>query len=251
MNNSKALKGFFKDAERILALPADVAQLKESGGGGADLTEIRAGLAALVDPITATFSIANPVVECGTNLTDVTFNWNIAHYSGAKSAKIMLGDGSATLETLSAASGTVTKAFSGSGVKNDAVASLGYKLDIIDGNNKTITVNASLYWRLAMYWGTSSSATLDEAGIKSLANKVLKSDMAGEYEFKGLADGQTNYKYFVIPAAFATIALYNKVSGFAFPLISVATVNVTNNGVTTSYKVLRSENAVGNVTVRN
>lgn len=228
------------------SLKAAIANLE---GGGVDeeaVTLIAQGvMAPLVNPVTAGLTITTPTgaVEVGASTTPA-MSWTIGNVANATSARLVK-DG-ATLSTLTlAASGTFTAS---SASTKTAVGSESYLLEVTDKAGRKInSTTRTINWYLGVYYGSSSSATLDEAGIKALT-KELKASMAGTYVFTG---GATNYKYICIPASFTTLNMFNNATGFAFPLTQVATVNVTVNGITTSYKVLRSEYQIGDATARN
>jgi hypothetical protein len=217
------------------------------GTGGVDeaaVTLIAQGVVApLVNPVTANLTITAPegsVVEVGASATP-SMDWSIGNVANAQSAKIIDGN-NATVKTLTlASSGTFTEA---EAITKNQVDSISYRLSVQDKAGRTInSPTRTINWRLGVYYGSSTSATLDEAGIKELT-KSLKASMSGSYAFTG-----TGYKYVIIPATFAVVSLFDVATGFALPLTQIALVDVTNNGVTTSYKVLRSSEQIGDVTV--
>lgn len=228
------------------------AAIANGGVGGVDreaVTLIAQGvMAPLVNPVTASLTLTAPTgaVEVGLPATPA-MNWAISNVANAASAKIVDGSNDALIQNLTlAASGTYTAP---SAITKTQVESQSYKLVVTDkaGRNISSTVR-TVNWYFGVYYGTSSSTTLNEAGIKALT-KRLQASMSGTYVFN---DGNTNYKYIIIPATFPTIDMVNDASGLAFPLQQIGgNVNVTVNGITTAYKILRSELQVGNATVRN
>lgn len=111
------------------------------------------------------------------------------------------------------------------------------------------------YWRF--YFGTSASATLDEAGIEALANNPLRAGFAGTHSFVA-----GDYKYICYSDSLGSIAsvkdaatllnvpmadsgddpLYsNTANGLSYALVSVTNVN----GVAETYRVYRTKNVLG------
>jgi len=227
----------------------------EIGGGGLTQEQVEnivdGKMGSLVNPVTAGLTLSTPsggIVEVGASTTPV-LAWTIGNSSNAASAKIVeTTNSNATIANLTvAASGTYT--FPSAITENQAKAH-SYRLDVTDKLGRVIPSSVrTINWYFGVYFGNSTNASLNESQIKALT-KRLQASMATSsssdyYNFTG-----TGYKYICVPASFSVINLFNASTGFAFPLIEVGTVNVTVNGITTSYRVLRTENQIGAVTVR-
>jgi membrane-associated protease RseP (regulator of RpoE activity) len=236
-------------AGKYMNLGKEVETLK-NGGVNTEAVEliVDGKMEPLVNPVSSSLTItSSSVVEVGSAISSVAFSYAIGNPTSAKSAKIIdVSNSNATVEDIiPQSSGTHTETVS---ITKTSPGIQSYRLDVTDKLDRVVSsTTRSINWYLAVYYGSSSSETLDEAGIKALT-KSLQSSMSGTYAFTG---GATNYKYIIIPASFTTLNMFNASTGFAFPLTQVATVNVTNNGVTTSCKVLRTENQIGDVTARN
>lgn len=122
-----------------------------------------------------------------------------------------------------------------------------------DTFQRDLTVN----WLWRLYFGTSASGTLTEAGIEGLANNPLSAGFAGTRSFVA-----GDYKYICYADELGDIASVKDASTLLnVPMadsgddasysntangISYATVSVTNtNGVTTDYRVYRTKNVLG------
>ena len=108
------------------------------------------------------------------------------------------------------------------------------------GSSFSSTISRS--WRPRIYYGTSSSTTLNEAGIEGLTSSPLASGFAGTYSF---AAG--NYKYFCYPSSFGTATTFKDSStNLDVAMEAVYVVSVTNAfGVTQNYNVHRTTNILG------
>lgn len=130
-------------------------------------------------------------------------------------------------------------------------------------NTNLVTFQSSLFtvsWLWLLYYGTSASGTLNEAGIEGLANSGLQSSFVGIYNFPTL-----NYKYFAwedsLGSPTAGIGFKDTSTGFNVDMATSADdaffanqengwyyglVNITNaQGVLTSYRVYRSRFTLG------
>jgi hypothetical protein len=233
------------------------------GGGGGGINEtavnalIDAKIAPLTNPVTASLTItgttpalSNNALEVGQTLTAVNFSWSIGNYTNAKSARIYNISGSASVTSITpAASGTYNA--TGLSIVKSSPGTQQYRLEVTDKNDKvTNSSTQTINWYYPVFYGSSSSATLDATGITGLANRRPQVNMNGTYAFTG---GGTNYKYICIPALFTTVNMFDNATGFAFPLTEQAggNIDVDVNGVTVAYKVLRSNNQIGDATARN
>lgn len=129
-------------------------------------------------------------------------------------------------------------------------------------NTKSSQFTSSLftinwYWRL--WTGTSSSATLDAAGIQALSNSSLQSSFASTYNFA--AGG---YKYLVwddsLGSPTAVTGFKDAATGLQLSMATVSDdafysnvqngwyyglVNVTQNGIASNKRVYRTANILG------
>ena len=158
---------------------------------------------------------------------------------------------------------STTSPYSASGFNNlsfNTAQAQHFKVFAEDINGNNISRSRSVNWRYRVYWGTSSSETLDESGIEGLANNSLKSNITGDYDF---AAG--DYKYFAWPTAMgsptAVIGFRDKGTGSQVAMVEEThnedydqnhngyyydLVDVTNsNSLTISYRVYRSKNVLG------
>jgi hypothetical protein len=135
-----------------------------------------------------------------------------------------------------------------------------FTLSATDSNGGSLSRTYTSYWRWRVYYGTSSSTTLDESGIEGLASSLLTSSETDTYSF---AAG--DYKYFAWPDSFGSptastgfkdtstnlaVAMADSTDNAFFSNEQngwyYGTVSVTNTyGQTTTYRVYRTKNVLG------
>ena len=109
-----------------------------------------------------------------------------------------------------------------------------------DARDKKVTATTGVSFAYRAYWGTSTAATLDTAGVLGLASSALTTSRARSIT---VTAGAGQYIYYAIPASFGTPKFV--VGGFEGGFSKVATIDHTNaSGATASYDIWRSD-AVG------
>lgn len=223
-------------------------------------------LAAVVDailhpyqsPAFTAFAIAGATTqEVGASFSGTkSFTWSTSASGNvaANSVSIVDTTNSTSLGTGLANSGSVSLAV---GVTKNAPGANVWTIGALDTLGGSFSATASVQWMWRAYYGTSSSVTIDESQVKSLAGSLLTTAFARTY---GLAGG--GYKYLCFPDSFGDPSSFRDASTFLNVAMcdstddpsyshtangfSYATLAVTNsNGVTTSYRVYRTKNVLG------
>ena len=109
-----------------------------------------------------------------------------------------------------------------------------YTITVGDGN-KTATASAYITFRPKRYWGVSTSATLDNAGVLALSGELCN-DRAQTRTFD-CSGGK--YFYIVLPKNMCNNITF-KVGGLAFSDMEVTEIQLTNeSGYTQAYNIYR------------
>ena len=178
-----------------------------------------------VDPRITSFTNNVGTVEVGSTVTDITFNWKLN-----KTAKTLKFEG----ESLDVAA--TTKKLTG----QTLTANKNFTLEMTDARDKKVSATTGVSFAYRAYWGTSTAATLDTAGVLGLASSTLTTSRACSIT---VTAGAGQYIYYAIPASFGTPKFV--VGGFEGGFSKVATIDHTNaSGATASYDIWRSD-AVG------
>lgn len=211
------------------------AELEGLSGIG-DLSSIQTQINALINPVDASFNITTPAgnVEVGTILSSVVFSYSIANFNNIKSAQIYNVTGSELIATLVAESGNVTKSIT---LQRTSPGTYTFRLDIVDANDKEITIQRSINWYWATYSGNSSSPNLNAAEIKALT-KTLKSSYSGNYTIAN----STGYKYIAYPKPLGLVSSFkDSVTGFVVGMEEpIETTIVNDEGITVVMYVYRT-----------
>lgn len=228
--------------ETLGSVKADIANLIENGGAGAGLTELTARVDALENPVSiSSFTITSPTeaLEVGAELTSVSFGWSVANFDSADSANIRDVSANTNIQAISEASGTHTEAVS---VTKSAPGTQSYRLDVVAGARTISSTTRTIEWRYASYYGNGGE-TIDAAGVKALATKILRSSLTGNYT---ISDA-TGYKWIVIPKSLTQPSSFKDAgTGFAVAMQAPIDVEITNDeGVSVTMSAYRTTNSFG------
>ena len=139
---------------------------------------------------------------------------------------------------------------------NDAVVAypsakdqyLRFRVKVVNDGDTTYAYAAALYFRNKVFYGASTSTSLDEAGVEGLSSATTNSYTSS----RSVNSSSNEYVYIAFPATYTDI----HASGFKFnsitcPFESKATVSITNSaGYEEDYDVYRSTNhTLGNHTL--
>lgn len=186
----------------------------------------------------------------GTNTSNIAANSLGITYSGGASGTIASG----------LSYGDTPYQATHSAITLTSPSTVVFTLAATDSNGGSLSRIFSSHWRWRMYYGTSSSTTLDESGIEGLAGSFLAAGKNGTQSFA--AGG---YKYFAWPDSFGSPTALTGFKDTAYDLaVAMAddtddvffsnvqngwyygTVSVTNAyGQSTTYRVYRTKNVLG------
>ena len=109
-----------------------------------------------------------------------------------------------------------------------------YTITVGDGN-KTATASANITFRPKRYWGVSTSATLDNAGVLALSGELCNDrTQTRTFDCSG-----GKYFYIVLPKSMCNNITF-KVGGLAFSDMEVTEIQLTNaSGYTQAYNIYR------------
>lgn len=112
---------------------------------------------------------------------------------------------------------------------------------------ETVTLSGGIEWLFRSYWGNRPSQTIDEAGVKALANSALRGGKAGLYP---IGPAASNYKWVCYPTSFGltntSTGFKDDLTGFFVPMVDPIVVDVTNGfGVSQDYYCYRSYYPLG------
>lgn len=200
-------------------------------------------------PAFTSFSRGNlsATYELGETITigSQTFTWATSNSSNVSANTISIVQNFSPVTTLlsnSANDGTQNITLSDTYSAGTSTTTTLYTITGYNSLGGTFSTTISISWRPRIYYGTSSSTTLNEAGIEALTSNALASGFVGTYSF---AAG--NYKYFCYPVSFGTATTFKDSStNLDIAMEAVYTVSVTNAyGVTQNYNVHRTTNILG------
>jgi len=133
-----------------------------------------------------------------------------------------------------------TGSFSFSNVNSDTT----YTVAIKDHKNNGQSKNGSIKFVNRVYWGASSSASLNSSdAIKGLSKKSADNDSGAKSRNVGSLSFNNQYFYYCYPSRLGAITA--TAGGLAFALNAPVTVSFTNDsGYTENYYVYRSSNVL-------
>jgi len=216
-------------------------------------------------PSFTAFSVSNEStpIEVGDSFAaNRTFTWSATNDSNIAAASVGItysGGASGTIATgLSYGASPYTATHSA--ITLTSPGSVVFTVTATDSNGDSLTRNRTYNWYWRMYYGTSSSTTLDESGIEGLTSSLLTSTETGT---KSFASG--GYKYFAWPDSFGSptattgfkdtstnlaVAMADSTDNAFFSEVEngwyYGTVSVTNAySQNTTYRVYRTKNVLG------
>lgn len=217
-----------------------------------------------LSPAFSAFSISgqNTAVEVGTTISgSKSFTWAFSNSGNVAANTMDILDVSGATTLASNVSTTSPYAVSVGSVQRTSPGN--YLWQGRADNSQSTTFSSSYFtvtWYWNIYFGTSASTSLNEAGIEALTSSGLSAGLIGTYSFIA-----GNYKYFAWPDSFgsptATTGFKDTATNLAVSMASVTDnpafsnvqngwyyqlVSVTNvNGITTNYRVYRTLNILG------
>lgn len=175
------------------------------------------------------FTTATTVFEQGRLLTSLTFNWTL---NKDVVSQTLTGPPEMTPVVLTPAQRNVTVTLANLG------ANATFTLTVNDGTQNAQS-NRSISFTTANYQGDALiPGAIDDAFIKSLANKTLDTDRLTSYTSNAVG---SQYNWYVYPTRYGVATFF--AGGFEGGYSNVAVVNFTNDyGFTEDVYVWRSDN---------
>lgn len=203
------------------------------------------------EPTFSAFAISgqSQTLEVGDSVTggSRTFTWTTTNSSNVDANTIAIRDvtGNPTPNTDLAtglADDSTESVAIGSAIAKTSNTSHVWQIRGTDTEANTFNRSFTVNWRWRRYHGTSSSTSLNEAGIEGLTSSSLTNTIAATYSFAG-----GDYKYICYPSSLGTLTTFTDVStSLNVPFEAVDVVSVTNSfSQTTNYNVHRSTNILG------
>jgi hypothetical protein len=207
------------------AYPAD--QVTVTNAGYTNVQEVLDALLYVPIEIT-TFDTATTLWETGRLLTSLTFTWEL---SKDVVSQTLTGPPEMTPVVLTAAQRAVTVTLTDLG--DDAT----FTLTVNDGTAE-VSQDIDIEFTTANYYGDAlQPGAIDDAFIKSLANKNLDKDRQHQYVANAVGD---QYNWYVYPTRYGVGTFF--AAGLEGGYTNVAVVNFTNDyGFTENVYVWRSE----------
>ena len=174
-----------------------------------------------------------------------TFTWSTSNPSNVSANTITIVQNIAPVTTLYGPSSNVGSSAITVSTTYSAGTSSTVTLYTITGYNSQgspFSTSISRSWRPRIFYGTSATTPLNEAGVEGLLNNPLASGFAGTYSF---AAG--DYKYFCYPSSFGTATVFkDTATNLGVAMEPLYVVSITNTyGITANYNVHRSTNLLG------
>ena len=200
-------------------------------------------------------------LEVGTPIAqNRAFTWSVTDADNIEPDTITIKDvtgGNVTIATgLNYTASPYTSTYPA--ITNSSPTTHTFSIQGLNNRSQGFTRPYSVSWNWKLYYGTSASETLDEAGIQALSLGNLTSNKNGVYSFVAL-----NYKYFAwadslgsptaktgfkdtstgvkVVMAGAAEGYLQSQNEWNYKLIPVA----NSNGVTTNYRLYRTLNTIG------
>lgn len=203
------------------------------------------------DPAFTSFVINGQAitVEVGSSVSagDYTFSWSSVNNPNIQTNSIEIKDETANVVLASNLDNDGSELITlVSSVSKTNASSNVWRISALDTQNNSFSRTFSINWRWRVYHGTSSSTTLDEAGVESLVTNSLSSNFTGNKTF---AAG--DYKWMAYPTTMGLkTSFFDQATGFAVAMEPAYTLAITNAyGITQDYYVHRTTNAFGAITI--
>lgn len=216
-------------SEQLTALKEDVNNnTKQIDSILLDIEEIKKNGIAPAQPIITSFTNNKKINEKGSTITSIVFTWK----------------NNATLTSLSLDTTTLTPSLTTYTLTETITDNRTFKLNAAK-NKETLTLQTSISFINGLYYGVSSSFSLDSSSVLTLTKK-LQSTKNTTFT----VDPTTNeYIYYAIPSSYGTPTFF--VGGFEGGFTEYGTLNFTNTfSYSEQYVVYKSDNSnLGHTTV--
>ena len=193
-------------------------------------------------PAFTSFSLNNKVVEVGTAVTTNNYSWAISNVANAKLDTLTLTLDGQQLTIGNKVGNGNNVAIANTSITKNTAASVTATIRANNSKDEAFSANATISWKYKMYTGVSTKDTLTADEIKAMTSK-LADNAKGVHNYTG-----SGYQYLVFPAAWGMPAtIKDNKTGFGLSYSKLSNVSIQNNGVTTEYIVIRSNEYLNNV----
>ena len=193
-------------------------------------------------PAFTSFSLNNKVVEVGTAVTTNNYSWAISNVANAKLDTLTLTLDGQQLTIGNKVGNGNNVAIANTSITKNTAASVTATISANNSKDEAFSANATISWKYKMYTGVSTKDTLTADEIKAMTSK-LADNAKGVHNYTG-----SGYQYLVFPAAWGMPAtIKDNKTGFGLSYSKLSNVSIQNNGVTTEYIVIRSNEYLNNV----
>ena len=193
-------------------------------------------------PAFTSFSLNNKVVEVGTAVTTNNYSWAISNVANAKLDTLTLTLDGQQLTIGNKVGNGNNVAIANTSITKNTAASVTATISANNSKDEAFSANATISWKYKMYTGVSTKDTLTADEIKAMTSK-LADNAKGVHNYTG-----SGYQYLVFPAAWGMPAtIKDNKTGFGLSYSKLSNVSIQNNGVTTDYIVIRSNEYLNNV----
>ena len=193
-------------------------------------------------PAFTSFSLNNKVVEVGTAVTTNNYSWAISNVANAKLDTLTLTLDGQQLTIGNKVGNGNNVAIANTSITKNTAASVTATIRANNSKDEAFSANATISWKYKMYTGVSTKDTLTADEIKAMTSK-LADNAKGVHNYTG-----SGYQYLVFPAAWGMPAtIKDNKTGFGLSYSKLNNVSIKNNGVTTEYIVIRSNEYLNNV----
>ena len=193
-------------------------------------------------PAFTSFSLNNKVVEVGTAVTTNNYSWTISNVANAKLDTLTLTLDGQQLTIGNKVGNGNNVAIANTSITKNTATSVTATIRASNSKDEAFSANATISWKYKMYTGVSTKDTLTADEIKAMTSK-LADNAKGVHNYTG-----SGYQYLVFPAAWGMPAtIKDNKTGFGLSYSKLNNVSIQNNGVTTDYIVIRSNEYLNNV----
>ena len=193
-------------------------------------------------PAFTSFSLNNKVVEVGTAVTTNNYSWAISNVANAKLDTLSLTLDGQQLTIGNKVGNGNNVAIANTSITKKTATSVTATIRANNSKDEEFSANATISWKYKMYTGVSTKDTLTADEIKAMTSK-LADNAKGVHNYTG-----SGYQYLVFPAAWGMPAtIKDNKTGFGLSYSKLNNVSIQNNGVTTDYIVIRSNEYLNNV----
>lgn len=189
-----------------------------------------------VSTLSGTMEVGQPVAANG-NVT-----WAISNAANATADSVTLKDHTGATVFSNAALNASPKAITYAGWTNNTAGTSTWTISAQSQNGAMFNKTFRVTWLFKLFFGESSAATLDAAGVQALRSGTLKSAYAGNYAYQ--AGG---YKWIGVPKNLGKPSTFKDTSNnLPVPMEDMGTLSITNNhGIAQEYYLFRTSNVLG------